>query len=37
MAMKSLNIKIDEQLYESIRVLGLIRKEPIAVIVRQSK
>ncbi len=33
--MKSLNIKIDEQLYEAIRALGFMRKEPIAVVVRQ--
>ena len=35
MAMKSLNIKIDENLYESIRTIGFMRKKPIAVIVRE--
>ncbi|MEK7432223.1 MAG: hypothetical protein AABZ74_03735 [Cyanobacteriota bacterium] len=35
MAMKSLNIKIDESLYESIRTIGFIKKKPMAVIVRE--
>ena len=35
MAMKSLNIKIDESLYERIRTIGFIQKKPLAVAVRE--
>lgn len=34
--MKSLNIKIDESLYEKIRTIGFIQKKPLAVVVRES-
>lgn len=35
MAMKSLNIKIDEDLYETIRTIGFIKKKSMAVVVRE--
>lgn len=34
MSKKALNIQIDETLYDEIRAVSFIRKEPIAVVVR---
>lgn len=34
MSKKALNIQIDESLYDEIRAVSFIRKEPIAVVVR---
>ena len=35
MAMRALNIKIDEQLYEKIRALSFLQRKPMAVLVRE--
>ncbi len=34
--MKTLNIQIDENLYETIKTIGFIKKKPMSVVVRES-